>query len=112
MPRSIYDTPFDTSIFIGKHYRDVLPEILAEKLEAAAELVTCSLSTEQIDYELEIDGVVRFYSACISPMIGGDYTFSVQQSPSGRDGSHARKPTRTAPVRTGNHPTTGRRAFP
>ncbi len=72
MPLSIYDTPFDTSIFIGKHYRAVLPGILADKLEAAAELVTTSLSTEQIDYELEVDDVERFFSARISPMIGAN----------------------------------------
>ncbi len=70
MPLSIYDTPFDTSIFIGKHYRAVLPGVLADKLEAAAELVTSSLSTEQIDYELQVDGTERSFSARISPMIG------------------------------------------
>ena len=72
MPLSIYDTPFDTSIFIGKHYRSVLPGVLADKLEAAAELVTTSLSTEQIDYEMEVDGAEHFFSARISPMIGAN----------------------------------------
>ncbi len=68
-PLSIYDTPFDTEIFIGRHYRDVLPGVLADQLEAAADLVTTSLSTQQIDYDLEVDGIMKFYSARISPMI-------------------------------------------
>ena len=35
MPLSIYDTPFDTDVFVGKHYRDVLPDVLSQKLDEA-----------------------------------------------------------------------------
>ncbi len=71
MPSSIYDTPFDTEIFIGKHYRDVLPDVLADKLEAATELVTTTLSTSR-STTAEVTGRNDFYSARISPMIGAN----------------------------------------
>ena len=70
MPLSIYDTPFDTDVFVGKHYRDVLPDILAQKLDEAVAVTMSVLSTQQIDYNLDEDGEEHFYSARISPMIG------------------------------------------
>ncbi|MEO8395261.1 MAG: PAS domain S-box protein, partial [Chloroflexota bacterium] len=69
MPLSIYDTPFDTEVFVGKHYRDVLPDVLSARLGEAVAVTMSVLSTQQIDYSLDVEGQERFYSARISPMI-------------------------------------------
>ncbi len=70
MPSSIYDTPFDTDLFLGKHYAEVLPPPLVTKLDESVRAVTLTLTTQQIDYSLkEPDDEERFYSARISPMI-------------------------------------------
>ncbi|MFN8560794.1 MAG: ATP-binding protein [Anaerolineae bacterium] len=70
MPSSIYDTPFDTDIFVGKHYSEILPSALVTKLEESIPLAMTTLSTQQIDYSLRMDGDDQYYSARISPMIG------------------------------------------
>ncbi|MCC6803809.1 MAG: PAS domain S-box protein [Anaerolineae bacterium] len=70
MPSSIYDTPFDTDIFVGKHYSEVLPSALVARLEASIPLAMSALATQQTDYSLHTDGEERYYSARISPMIG------------------------------------------
>lgn len=70
MPLSIYDTPFDSKIFVGRHYRDVLPPVFSEQLDQAVQIVTSTLNTQQIDYGLTLNGEERAYSARISPMIG------------------------------------------
>ena len=70
MPLSIYDTPFDTDVFVGKHYRDVLPDVLSQKLDEAVAVTMSVLSTQQIDYSLDVEGNEHFFSALISPMIG------------------------------------------
>ncbi len=70
MPSSIYDTPFDTDVFVGKHYKDVLPDALSSKLDEAVSAAMSLLSTQLIEYSREEDGEEHFYSARISPMIG------------------------------------------
>lgn len=72
MPSSIYDTPFDTDVFVGKYYKGILPDVLSNKLEEAVNASMSLLSTQLIDYSLELDGEERFYSARISPMIGAN----------------------------------------
>ena len=70
MPSSIYDTPFDTEIFVGRHYGEVLPVALSARLDESVSVALSTLTTQQIDYELDLTGDRRFYSARISPMIG------------------------------------------
>ncbi|HVU14641.1 MAG TPA: PAS domain S-box protein, partial [Phototrophicaceae bacterium] len=73
MPSSIYDTPFDTDLFLGKHYAEVLPQPLVSKLGDSVRAVTSTLTTQQIDYSLKgPDDEERCYSARISPMIAAN----------------------------------------
>ncbi|MEP7290272.1 MAG: PAS domain S-box protein [Chloroflexota bacterium] len=70
MPSSIYETPFDSEIFVGKHYRDVLPPVFSTKLDEAVSIVISNLNTQEINYILEYSGEEHVYTARISPMIG------------------------------------------
>jgi PAS domain S-box-containing protein len=69
------DTPLTPdSAIVGKHFQDVLPRQLVQKLAFIMNDVTSTLHTRQFNYSLQSDGQERFYSARISPLIDTSIT--------------------------------------
>jgi PAS domain S-box-containing protein len=60
------------SEFVGSHIRDRMPSTFAELLEQVIQQVTKSLSTQLLDYSIEIDGEVWYFSAHISPLFADE----------------------------------------
>jgi PAS domain S-box-containing protein len=57
------------SHFIGKNFRDVLPALVVEKMEAAVAKVRSGASSQQFDYGVTTDKETRWYNAKISPLL-------------------------------------------
>ncbi len=64
------------SEFIGKHFGDVLPPDVAERLQAAMEEMETSGKTQQFEYRLEMAGEEKWSDARVSPIrdSSGDIT--------------------------------------
>ncbi len=58
--------------FVGYRVRDMMPAPVAALLEQSIEQVTQTLTTQPLDYNMEIDDEVRSFSARVSPMISAD----------------------------------------
>jgi PAS domain S-box-containing protein len=63
---SLYYTP--PTDFLGKHYGEVLPEPIADQVEKAFDKAKRGASSE-FEYQMEIGGRSRFFSAKNSPML-------------------------------------------
>ena len=66
---SMYDTPLASEVYVGKHYRDVLPPELTRVLEGAIRVVTTTLETQQRSFSLRMEGKLQHFSLRVAPMI-------------------------------------------
>ena len=70
----LYQTP---DVFLGKHYTEVLPPYLHEKMSIAFE-TNKKYEPANIEYFLEFDGTIMYFSATMSPIFkDGVYNGSV-----------------------------------
>ena len=53
------------SAFLGKNIRDVMPAPVSERLLQASARVRTAEEPEKLEYALSVDGVERFYEACV-----------------------------------------------
>lgn len=62
------------SEFVGKHYTEILPEDVSEKLTGAIERIILTNATQQFEYEMPINGVMNYFSAKTSQRSNVDGT--------------------------------------
>jgi PAS domain S-box-containing protein len=64
--RKLFRTPPE---FVGKNYKDVLPDDVAHLMSTAIKSVREGGHAERVEYSLEMDGDVEWYEAKISPLV-------------------------------------------